>query len=69
MKYDRNVRFPWIHRREPFDIQSLNGPASKNHVGGSLLETSHAVLWFVDGSGGDNHLRTSSSIWFPVAEL
>ena len=35
-KYDSNVRLPWIHRREPFDIQSLNTPASKNHVGGAL---------------------------------
>ena len=56
MTYERSVRFPWIHRRDPFDIQSLNEPASKNHVGGSLLYTSHAVLWFVDGSGGENHL-------------
>jgi hypothetical protein len=27
------------------------------------------VLWFVDGSGGENHFRTSCSIWFPAGKF
>jgi hypothetical protein len=34
---DPDARLPWTHRREPFDIQSSNTLALKNHVGGTLL--------------------------------
>jgi hypothetical protein len=66
---DTDARLPWTHRREPFDIQSSNTRARKNHVGGTLLWTSQAVLWLVEGSGGENHFRISCSIWFPEARF
>ena len=34
-------------------------------MGGALRKTTlHTALWFIDGSGGENHFRTSLSISF-----
>jgi hypothetical protein len=53
------VRFPWIHRREPVAIHSLYMAPSKNHEAVPLCWASQAVLWLIDGSGGESHRHIS----------
>src|SRR5579863_7836611 len=50
-----NVRFPWIHSREPDFIQSAKAPLRVNHTVVPWCLASRAILKLVDESGGESH--------------
>ena len=60
-----DIRFPWIHKREPLDSHSQKVSFWKNHSDVPSWRASHAMLWFADGSRGESHLRRLSCIWVP----
>ena len=64
----QGTRFPWIQSNDsdPTDFHSWYVLPSKNHFAVPLWWELHAILWFVDGSGGESHLRRSCRIWLPV---
>jgi len=50
-----NVRFPWVHKREPVAFHSLYINPSRNHAAVPSWWASHATLWLIDESGGESH--------------
>ena len=59
-KGQKNVRFPWSHKSEPLDFHSVKTLPWKNHSAVCLRWAPQAMLWLVEGSGGESHLRRSS---------
>ena len=57
---------PRIHNKDPFSFHSWNVLPSINHPAVPYWWTSQAVLWLIDGSGGESHDRNLSRNWFPV---
>jgi hypothetical protein len=56
---ERNVRLPWIHKRGE-DFHCLKIPPWKNHDAVPLWWALRAILWFVEGSGGESQFRRFS---------
>ena len=66
IRNSKNVRFPWIHKSDPFAFHSFNALLSKNHAAVPLCRAFETKFWFVDGSGGDSQCWTSFSSWSPT---
>ena len=62
----KNVPFPWTHNKDPNDNHSENISSLKNHNVVLSCWAMRKILWFIDGSGGDNHCRRSTSSRFPI---
>jgi hypothetical protein len=60
------VRLPWIHKREGDSFHSSKIPPWKNHDAVPLWWAFRAILWFMEGSGGESQFITFSRNWFPV---
>ena len=65
-KSEEYSRLSWIHRSEPVVFHSLKVSPWINHVAVPLWWDLWAILWFVDGSGGDSQRRWFSCNWSPV---
>ena len=64
LKRGRDKRFPWTQRSSPVDFHSWKMLPWKNQEAVFLWWVSHAMLWFVEGSGGESHLWTLSRSCF-----
>ena len=62
----KNLRFPWIHNRDPSACHSLNNPSSVNQVPVPVWRRPATRLWLYHASGGDSHWRILSIRVNPV---
>ena len=65
----KHARLPWIHKRQPVAFHISKVAPRVNHTADPSRLSLRAIIWFLDGSGGESHFLDFPCKLSPVGEF